>query len=489
MIIKCPELVIDPDKPFALDKLGREDAANILTDIIKTIDHPFVLAIDSKWGTGKTTFINMWKSHLINSGFVCMYFNAWENDFVDDPFIAFIAEIQNEVENILNNTTVSDPLAIKAYLEKARNIGWTLLKNILPVATKIATSGLLDMEVLKDSLGEVAKDVKDVISEKADEYINRKISEHEDAKRSIVEFRKTLSELVKNIQESSGNNFPMIFFIDELDRCKPTYAIKLLERLKHLFNVYGIVYVVSIDKTQVSCSVRSVYGDEMDADGYLRRFIDLEYQLPEPSMEDYCRHLFSVYGFEDIFEHRGIASRSWDNDKSNLLKTFSMMSKIFDLSLRDQEQCFARMYIVLKSTKPEYAIYPELLALLVVIHAADRNLYKKYIAKKDKWNEAILNTGEVLNSIKSRRYGKELFEAEYGDLIEGIMYGGVLQHNMLNEAKKYFMDRSQNQKLLEVERKRDEEINRVLEYMHRNRYHDAVYYLERKIELAERFQT
>lgn len=67
-----------------------------------------------------------------------------------------------------------------------------------------------------------------------------------------------------------------MFFIDELDRCRPTFAIELLERIKHLFDIQNIVFVLSIDKEQLEASTAAAYGSAINAPEYLRRFIDLE---------------------------------------------------------------------------------------------------------------------------------------------------------------------------------------------------------------------
>lgn len=80
----------------------------------------------------------------------------------------------------------------------------------------------------------------------------------------------------------------MIVIVDELDRCRPTYAVELLEIVKHLFNVPGIVFVLGVDRGQLASSAAKVFGTGVDADGYLRRFIDLECALPEPDLSLYC---------------------------------------------------------------------------------------------------------------------------------------------------------------------------------------------------------
>ena len=65
---------------------------------------------------------------------------------------------------------------------------------------------------------------------------------------------------------------PLVFVIDELDRCRPTFSIELLERVKHIFDVPGMVFVFGVNRNELCSSIKSIYG-EIDADVYLRRFL------------------------------------------------------------------------------------------------------------------------------------------------------------------------------------------------------------------------
>ena len=76
-----------------------------------------------------------------------------------------------------------------------------------------------------------------------------------------------------------------MFIIDELDRCRPTFAIELLERVKHIFDVPNIVFVFGINRAELVKSLESIYG-EIDAGTYLRRFFDMEFVLPEPTARE-----------------------------------------------------------------------------------------------------------------------------------------------------------------------------------------------------------
>ena len=93
--LKLNDFDIPETNPFANDKLERQDCANTLTSLVNKITQPFVLSINSGWGTGKTIFLRMWQQDLNNKGFTTIYFSAWEDDHCDNALIALIGQIWN----------------------------------------------------------------------------------------------------------------------------------------------------------------------------------------------------------------------------------------------------------------------------------------------------------------------------------------------------------------------------------------------------------
>ena len=74
---RSQEIEIPQENPFANDKLGRSSVCNILTDIVSFYGQSgCVMALGGEWGSGKTTFVKMWRQHLKNEGYKTLYFNA-----------------------------------------------------------------------------------------------------------------------------------------------------------------------------------------------------------------------------------------------------------------------------------------------------------------------------------------------------------------------------------------------------------------------------
>ena len=91
---KLEDPKIEIENPFKNCKLNRLRYGEILTQVVSTYSDGCVMAINGKWGSGKTTFVKMWKQHLENSGFKTLYFNAWEDDFISDPLVGLVAKFK-----------------------------------------------------------------------------------------------------------------------------------------------------------------------------------------------------------------------------------------------------------------------------------------------------------------------------------------------------------------------------------------------------------
>ena len=115
------------------------------------------------------------------------------------------------------------------------------------------------------------------------------------------------------VRDETGH--PMVFIIDELDRCRPTFAIELLERVKHIFDVPNLVFVFGINRDELCTSLQSIYG-EIDASVYLRRFFDMEFTLQEVDSAKFSRHLMQKFGV-DTFLRRLVRQPTLTYTKPN----------------------------------------------------------------------------------------------------------------------------------------------------------------------------
>lgn len=303
MIAHLQEIQPTKENPFADCKLGREIYAKILTKVVKGYIDGCVLAINGKWGSGKTTFVKMWKQSLENEKFNTLYFNAWEDDFISDPLIGILGQLKK--------------------LDKSNN-----QKTFLSICG--AAAGLLNM-----ASGGMVSNFKDGV-----DLLSNSITEYSEKQQLYKEIKEKIVEFVQSCTDEEDDFKPLVFFVDELDRCCPSYAVKVLERIKHLFSVPNVVFVLSVDKEQLCNAIRGYYGSDLiDANEYLRRFIDIEYQLPEPDVDKFCNYLYSTYEFDKFFkdEERKKYMRT-EREDEEFLNMAKVLFENLHLSLRQMER-------------------------------------------------------------------------------------------------------------------------------------------------------
>ncbi len=356
---KNPPFEINADEPFQDDKLDQKSSVELLTKLIQSTEQPFVITVEAPWGWGKTKFIERWKAYLTKQNHVCLYFNAWENDFVADPLIAFVGELRPIVENAKGGKDKDS--AVSKGFAQLRKLGVILAKKGAPILIKAAASKALSAEAVKD-VSEAVAESADKVAEALSESVKKQIEKYDEEKDGIKNFRETLKDLAEQVTAGEGKPKQIVFFVDELDRCRPDFAMTLLERVKHLFHVDKIVFVLALDREQLKSTVRYLYGSGEHADLYLRRFIDFSFRLPKPSTRAFAELLHARFKMLDFF-NSGRANAQIEYDR--FLPAFTDTAIWLDLDLRTQEQCFTRLNAIFRMHDPRDYLPTDLLSILV----------------------------------------------------------------------------------------------------------------------------
>lgn len=364
MEFKSHKIIVESENPFENDRLNRQPHVDNLSTLLENISSPIVLSVNAPWGQGKTTFMEMLHAQLKNKEHNSIYFSAWETDFASDPLQAFLGEINGKIETLVNG----DEEKNKAW-EITKKAGSHILRKGIPALIKVGTAGILDAEKIIED--ESSKVMEGLTKDFLEEYTKNK--------EAISQFKSGVSQVLAN---EGGTPTRLFIFIDELDRCRPTYAIELLERIKHLLDIEGLVFILAMDKVQLSHSVKAIYGSEFEAIGYLRRFIDIEYTLPESGLDAFIDQLYVSFGLNDFFLQR-VKYQEFQYDKDNLKDTIKLLANSKKLSLREVEQLFAKINLVIQSTAENTYLYPALLAFLIVAKEYHYDNYNGYINKGD----------------------------------------------------------------------------------------------------------
>ena len=343
------------------DRMNRGGDIEKLTRLIGGMTDPFTLCINASWGAGKTTFVKLWKKALEEQGINSIYFSAWEEDFTREPLIALLGEIQGYANEHLDKTIKEEMgEAIKSFTE----VGVRLLANVPSTLAKA---------FMKQKVGIDCDDLIDSLKRQVAESIKK----YQEDKQIVEQFKNLLAQVVTGL----AGNKPFVIFIDELDRCRPLYAIEFLERVKHLFGVRGLIFVLSTDKEQLGESIRSQYGN-IDTERYFRRFFDLTFELRNLDTHRLCEYLYKKamgekFGGNFYASFRFLLANTLTNDNP-----------------REIEQCFRHLSLVMQMNGDYYkpkgeSLYPFGFVLTLVFLKLKYPLLEMSSQERDGWLESM----------------------------------------------------------------------------------------------------
>ena len=237
---------------------------------------PTTFSIEGEWGKGKTWMVEqiadllegrdltLSKDHNTkkngSSDFLVFRYNAWEKDYYDEPLLAILITIINQ----LNKQLILDNI-IKGELTALYELSKTILEEALrSISTRIIGIDVVDFGKQGVQIFGKAKKAAEIKTEA--DYSENNVEK--DIKTVVT----MLNKLSKEI--------PIIFIVDELDRCLPEHAIKTLERLHHIFGkVNTSVTIISVNESQLRTTVQKMFGNDIPFESYLRKFVDFRITL------------------------------------------------------------------------------------------------------------------------------------------------------------------------------------------------------------------
>lgn len=344
------------------DRFGRSEEANKLLAYIESVAErrfsrndkkSFTIAIEGSYGQGKSFFLSRLAEQIAINHPVALV-DAWSDDLADQPLAALIATLESALSPHLAKPEVSKKLNV--FREKASKVA-----KIASLGLLRRGLGLLITAQAVDAAGEILVDASDDVSDAINEGLQslgqgladdinpalvnttdctlfRQVSEFREGKKAISSMKESLSDLVNTLSQHENPN--IFILIDELDGCRPTYSIKLLEEIKHLFDVKGLVFILAMNSDQLAHSVCHAYGNGFAGRAYLKRFIDREYRLADAELKPLIAELWNKAGLQDSrFKSFPVSRPEFSGSHSekpcNLL---ALYMRLYDLTARD---CFA----------------------------------------------------------------------------------------------------------------------------------------------------
>ena len=355
--------------PWGDDALQRQGIASELNTLVAELAHgedSATIALDGGYGTGKTFILERWVREMQDRQRVAVYYNAWENDCDDDPLVSLI------------ETLASDDKWEKATWDALNEALDSLLRKYTGVSVQKVRKAVADGQPV-GLLGMAA------------------------ARRKS---RQTLKDLLAKLVDSPANKDGIVVVIDELDRCRPTFATELMERVKHVLNVPGLVFVFGVNLAALRETVRAMYG-EIDAHQYLLRMFNVTLHMPpgivfqgregEDEAQRYLKWLTSRHGLRAFCKRNSLL----DSELSRVEDLLSLVMADGGVTPREAERIvWLLAKVASTSLQPDqsaYSMLPLVLVPLAVARVKAPDAYYQTVSVPDQAPAVINCLSELIH--------------------------------------------------------------------------------------------
>lgn len=299
-------------KGYINNILERNPYIHNFISMLLNIEKGGVIAIDGEWGSGKTYFVHQVKwlldctsknidgevesvlsrtvpklDNIKSHKYKAFYYDAWKYDKSNNPFFTLLRTM------ILAFGGIDYFNQKKGFIESLLKSASHIVKGITPIDVESIFNGIKEFSGINDT-----------------------------TPLSELEFIEQMDSQVNSFLDyiCEGQYDKLVVFIDELDRCRPSFAVELLEIIKHYFNNDKLIFVLSTNLKEFQYCIKHYYGEGFDGWKYLDRFIDIRITLPKITVEEYCKYL-------------------WNNLYNDRIDDLAICcAKHFDLTLREIER-------------------------------------------------------------------------------------------------------------------------------------------------------
>lgn len=333
------------------DLLFRRKKGATLSWLLNNIEDPLVVALEGQWGSGKTYFLKRWVTEHAkqNKASTVVYFDAFAYDYVSDPLPALVTALKGRTED--KNINILKKAAFK------------LAKLGTRAGLAVFTSGTSEF------IGKVGEGMVDEAKKSLEEYWERE----EGKNVAMLQFREALESMV-----TAGKVNKVIIVVDELDRCRPDYALEVLEIIKHFFSVDNVHFVLGVNLEVLESMISVRYGNEIDANAYLQKFIQVKLELPD-EVEHPAYQNWDVW----LYLERLIKQLEISEQIGNSLKfQIELVARTNSITLRQIEQIVSaiklanNVYLTNENIDPGYF---HVMNDLIISRIVRPDLYPKFL--------------------------------------------------------------------------------------------------------------
>lgn len=366
-------LAIGPDDGFEkTDLFGYREFGERFANTVEALVSATVIVLDGPWGSGKTTFTQQWAGVLRQRGHAVVLFDAYAHDYHADAFIALAGAIHacSGAGKAEGGNTLRE-----SFLKSAARA----TKSLPSIATQVVVNLVTQGAVPPAAVSQLAESIESARSSQ----LERRIANAAENTQAVNEFRQRLSALARDLakrgiagpqetQRTKEAERKFVFIIDELDRCRPTFALDLLERIKHLFSVDEIVFVLVGHLSQLAKMIEKEYGVTR-GESYLEKFYQLAIRLPvrtarhQEQRRRYLEYLWK--GMNVQIDSRRVLQLITDG--------LHALAEVYELPLRTLERIAGNVVLVCNATHEGHFRFAPYVSGLCVMRVVDPDAYEK----------------------------------------------------------------------------------------------------------------
>lgn len=332
MKVTPDEFKATEDDPFRLDLLNRKPHVDALCNVLRSIQGHAVVSIEGSWGSGKTAFVRMCSAQLQQQNVQVVNFNAWQESYTNNPVMDLVSAMTFKIGGSWSKQT----------RQTFTDVGWTLARmatrGMVDRGTfrKAETPKFVEWELIKSKLVEFQSLLEGIASASHEDNNGRKWYSR------LTNRRKQHSPLANSTTAER-----VVVLIDELDRCRPDYALELIEVVRNLFAVNGVIVLLAINREELCHSIQRLYGTNFDTDRYLRRFVDLPFTLPPPSEDRLSEFALALLSATEL-DSQVITAFEPHHESPRMLGTIAAAT---NHNLRDLQQSIHSSSVAIAATR------------------------------------------------------------------------------------------------------------------------------------------
>lgn len=403
---------------FPPDLLDRAKYARFLTHYLasKGKEENYVLNVNAIWGAGKTWFLRRWAGE-IKDNYPVVFIDSWKSDHSKDPFLSVISAISKDLESLVDVRFKESAITKRS---------WLLLKGVAPEITKGIVKKYLNIN--EEVFGElIGKDDVSTLGDLGGKAVEKLIKIHDETNSTIDDFKKAIAVFLSLIEQKSKKEMPLFVFVDELDRCRPTYAIEMLETIKHIFDIKKVVFIIATDKGQLQHSIKAVYGEGFDSQRYLDRFFNRSVTLRQFSLREFIS--FKVNESKVFYDYCNDFDNFWfqcgnEDYIDDVINILTYAADSVGMDLRTCSYWFDRLEAIITNGSKRIDIV--FMSFIMAIYSSNQSIYSEFITGEFSKDSDVV--GFCNNNLKFPKEKKINIKSSDELLRKAIKVDSSMQH-------------------------------------------------------------